>query len=156
MSNESSEISQLEIKGKKLLDRREFEKAKKLFDQILEIDPDNLFALDKTGVIYARKGILDEAEYYFRKVLTTDPTYKTALNNLGNLLLERGEIAQAKDCYLKAIKTDENYVQAYHNLAVAYKKEGDIASYIKNLKKSARIEKRELGRKIVRLLKGQG
>ncbi len=153
MGNVSLNIAEMEANAKKLLDHGNFEGAKKIFDQILENNPDNLFALDKTGVIFARKGILDDAEQYFRKVLGIDPRYKTALNNLGNVLLQKGKIDQAKNCYLKAIEIDENYAQAYHNLAVAYKKEGDIASYIRNLKKSARLEKHELGKKIVRWLR---
>jgi tetratricopeptide (TPR) repeat protein len=150
MRGVSLSISEMEAKGKKLLDHGNFDGAKKIFDRILENDPDNLFALDKTGVIFARRGILDDAEPYFRKVLSIDPRYKTAWNNLGNILLQKGEIEKAKNCYVKAIDIDENYAQAYHNLAAAYKKEGDIAGYIKNLKKSARLEKHELGRKIVR------
>jgi superkiller protein 3 len=153
MGKVSLSIAEIEAKGKKLLDHGNFDGAKKIFDQILENDPDNLFALDKTGVIFARRGILDEAEHLFRKVLYINSRYKTAWNNLGNVLLQKGEIDQAKNCYLKAIDIDENYTQAYHNLAAAYKKEGDIASYIRNLKKSARLEKHELGRKIVRWFK---
>ena len=92
MSNSGSDVSEMEIRGKKLLDRGQFDKAKELFDRILESDPENLFALDKIGVIYARRGILEEAESWFRTVLSIDSRYKTSLNNLGNVLLEKGEL----------------------------------------------------------------
>jgi tetratricopeptide (TPR) repeat protein len=153
MGDVSFSVAEMETKGKKLLDHGNFRDAKKIFDRILDNDPDNLFALDKTGVIFARQGRLDDAEHLFRKVLYIDLRYKTAWNNLGNVLLQKGENEQAKICYLKAIEIDENYAQVYHNLAAAYKKEGDIASYLKNLKKSARLEKHELGRKMVRWFK---
>jgi len=93
-------------------------------------------------IIFVRKDKLDSAEYYFRKILSIDHTYKTASNNLGNILLKRGMVEQAINCYGKAIQIDENYALAYHNIAVAYKKKGDIDSYIKNIKKSTRLERR--------------
>jgi Tfp pilus assembly protein PilF len=154
MNDSSIDIEQMEIRGKKLLNRDNLEKAKEIFDRILQIDAENLLALDKTGVIFARKGNLDEAELYFRKVISIDPGYKTALNNLGNVFLERGEIAQAKNCYYKAIEIDINYSQAYHNLAIAYKREGDIGNYIKNIKRGARLEKRENIKKIMSFFRG--
>jgi len=87
MCKASSDIDKLKIKGKQYFDRYEWEKAQNVFEQILDIDPQNLFALDKIGVIFVRKDKLDSAEYYFRKILSIDHTYKTASNNLGNILL---------------------------------------------------------------------
>ncbi|ODS38025.1 MAG: hypothetical protein A7315_03405 [Candidatus Altiarchaeales archaeon WOR_SM1_79] len=154
MGNESSNINKLKIKGKRYLDRGYFDKASDIFEQILKIEPENLFALDKIGVISARRGVLDEAEYYFNKVLSIDHRYKTALNNLGNVYLERGEYEHAKSCYSRAIEIDENYAQVYHNLAIAYKKEGDIYNYLKNLKKSVRLAKRQTLGKVIRWFRG--
>lgn len=142
MCKASSDIDKLKVKGKQYFDRYEWEKAQNVFEQILDIDPQNLFALDKIGVIFVRKDELNSAEYYFRKILSIDHTYKTALNNLGNILLKRGMVEQAINCYRKAIQIDENYALAYHNLAVAYKKKGHIDRYIKNIKKSTRLERR--------------
>lgn len=142
MCKVSLDIDKLKVKGKQYFDRYEWQKAQNVFEQILNIDPQNLFALDKIGVIFVRKDELNSAEYYFRKILSIDHTYKTALNNLGNILLKRGMVEQAINCYRKAIQIDENYALAYHNLAVACKKRGDINSCIKNIKRSRRLERR--------------
>ncbi len=141
MRQTTLDLEELKIRATQYFDRYEWKKAQSVFEQILDIDPKNLFALDKIGVIFVRKGDLNSAEYYFRKILSIDHTYKTALNNLGNILLKRGMIEQAINCYRNAIQMDENYALAYHNLAVAYKKGGDIDSYIENIKKSKRLER---------------
>ncbi len=66
-----------------------------------------------------------------------------------------GEIGHAKNCYKKAIEIDIEYSRAYHNLSIAYKREGDISNYVKNLKRSAKLEKREGIRKVVSLFKAR-
>ena len=83
------------------------------------------------------------------KICSFDCIY-CQLEKKGNISLKRDDIEQAKTFYKRAISIDENYACAYHNLAVAYKKAGDIGNYITNIKKSARIEKRERWRNLIR------
>lgn len=58
-----------------------------------------------------------------------------------------------KQCYKKAIEIDIEYSWAYHNLSIAYKREGDISNYVRNLKRSVRLEKREGIKKVVSFFK---
>lgn len=58
-----------------------FLEAEPHIDQILERNPDDVFALSKKGAILIMKGNLDEALVFVEKALEIDPNYGEALQN---------------------------------------------------------------------------
>ena len=115
--------------------------AMAIFSELLSDDSDYYPAINKIGVIHARKGELDKAEECFKESLGVNPDYAPAIVNLGNVKKEKGDDKAAEELYKLAIEKDESYHMAYHNLAVLQKHKGDISSYMKNIKKYKRLNK---------------
>ena len=76
----------------------------KQYQAILEIEPDNVDALNNLGVIYYRGKSYNEALKYLLKATRSDPQRDDIHNNLGLLYTEIGMYAEAKDEFEKAIR----------------------------------------------------
>ena len=59
--------------GYQFLEAKDYEKAKQYFEQALEINPDNPYALLNLGVVYEAQGNRDEAIKMYEKVITLNP-----------------------------------------------------------------------------------
>ena len=118
--------------------------AAAIFSEILSDDSDYYPAINKLGVLHARKGELDKAEECFNKSLEINPEFAPAIVNLGNIKKEKGDDKAAEELYKLAIEKDETYHMAYHNLAVVQKHRGDISAYIKNMKKYKKLNRVQL------------
>lgn len=59
--------------GYQFLEAKDYDKAKQYFEQALEINPDNPYALLNMGVIYEAEGNRDEAIEVYQKVITLNP-----------------------------------------------------------------------------------
>jgi superkiller protein 3 len=143
-----NQIDALLLQGANQFEKSEWTEALETYERIIAMDPGNEIALDKLGVIFARKKNFDKASLYFQKILSINPRSKEALNNQGNLYLELNNLQEAVKYYRRALEIDSNYAYAYNNLAVAFKKKGDIQNYVKNSKIYAQLEKHERRRKL--------
>lgn len=127
-----------------------FDEAATLVDALLAdalcTPQQRAFALNKRGVICARRGDSAGAQAAFDAVLEAQPRDPAALTNLGNLALERGEYGAALERYDAAIAADEQYANAYHNRSIALKALGRVAEAVAARRTEARMEGR-LGRK---------
>ncbi|NLU10420.1 MAG: tetratricopeptide repeat protein [Tepidanaerobacter acetatoxydans] len=122
----------------------EYQQARKIYNEILLIDPNNARAYNKLGVISAREENLEQAKIYFIKALELNPKLSSASSNLGNIYFETGDFEKAKDCYEKAIALDPDNPVPYNNLAVIYKKSKDIDKFVKFYKKSVELSTQRL------------
>ncbi|WP_213975142.1 tetratricopeptide repeat protein [Tepidanaerobacter acetatoxydans] len=126
------------------MERGEYQQARKIYNEILLIDPNNAIAYNKLGVISAREENLEQAKIYFIKALELNPKLSSASSNLGNIYFEKGDFEKAKDCYEKAIAIDPDNPVPYNNLAVIYKKSKDIDKFVKFYKKSIELSTHKL------------
>jgi Tfp pilus assembly protein PilF len=72
-------LANLIVKGKK------YDDAKKIFQLVLNVSPNNATALNNMGVIAFVCNKFKEAEEYFQKVLTFEPSNEDANINLMQL-----------------------------------------------------------------------
>ena len=70
---EQTEDMRLADLGYQFLETKEYNKAKQYFEQALEINPDNPYALLNMGVVYEAQGNRDEAIKMYEKVITLNP-----------------------------------------------------------------------------------
>ena len=99
--------------------------AQELYNQVLEIDPNYVNALNNLGVIHQDLGELEKSKECYEKVISIDPNYANAYYNLGNIFKDLEENQKAKECFEKAIKINPNYVDAYNNLGTIFKELGE-------------------------------
>jgi len=95
----------------------EFKQAISYLDQILEIDPINLDALNSKGGALIKLGRMEEAVTYFDKVLEADPNHVGALINKGVYLAELGREKEAITYFTKVLEIEPDYDFSKHNLA---------------------------------------
>ena len=131
------QVQALFEKGFEALQNGEFAKAISFFDQVLEIDPNYVPALNNKGSALRILGMYEEAIVYFDKALEIDPNDVKALYNKGNALSDLEKYEEAIVSYDKALEIDPNDVKALYNkgLALYYleKYEEAIVSYDKVL-----------------------
>ena len=102
--------------------KNNFEVAKDLYNQILEVDPSHLQALNNLGVVFQELGKYQKAIRCYEKVIEINPGHLQALNNLGVEFQKLGKYQKAIRCYEKVIEINPNHLQALNNLGVIFKK----------------------------------
>lgn len=135
---------QLYSQALQYMEKWELDKAEEVLRQLLEEDPQHARAMNKLGVVYARRKDLRQAEVCFNDALALDPNLASAHTNLGNIYAERGWNERAKEAYERALLLDPGNPTATHNLGVLYRKSGDIAKGVSLLKEANRAQRRRM------------
>jgi tetratricopeptide (TPR) repeat protein len=101
------------------------EKAMALFDQALEIDPDNVYALKNKGALKNKSGQPDQALIIYKKADALMPDNSDILLGLGQAYEYTNQLAKAASCYKRVrslYSTDlvrEKAVVGLNRIAVA-------------------------------------
>ena len=101
----------LEIRDKNL------DSAKRLFSQIIDIEPLNVRAHNNLGNVLKELGNNKEAIISFNKVIKIDPRNTNAHYNLGGLFYKLREFKKAESFFKSTVEIQPNYAMAYFNLA---------------------------------------
>lgn len=117
-----------------LIEVGDFIQSQIILKEIIDKDPEHYRAINKLGVIYASRGLIEEAEKCFIKALEFHEEYPPAIVNMGNICKERKDYDSAMKYYLYSIEIDPAYYFAYYNIAVLYKKKNNYDEYIKYIK----------------------
>ena len=109
--------------------------AESIYQQVLQVDPNQPVALHMLGVIAHQVGKHDTAVDLIKKALAIKPDLAEAHNNLGSALKELGRLDEAVASIQKALDIKPDYAMAHNNLGNALKEtnrlEDAIASYQK-------------------------
>ena len=98
--------------------------AKKIYLQILKINPNHVNAHNNLGAAYKQLGEIEKAKSCFEKVIQLNPNDVDGHNNLGLLLFELKETQKAKSFFEKTIQLNPNYAMALYNLGIIFKQFG--------------------------------
>ena len=93
-------------------------KAKNIYEQVLNVDPNHSEVLHLLGVIAHQEGENDRAVELITKTITINPDYAEAYSNLGNALQELGKLDEAITSHDKAIILNPNLAEAHYNLGI--------------------------------------
>lgn len=77
--------------------------AKKIFERILYLDPDNLSAKYSLGFAYFRLEDWDNALFYFQEVLKKDPTNSPCWQEIGIVQMKIGNYDKAIESLIKRL-----------------------------------------------------
>ena len=100
--------------------KNNLDEAKKIYLQILKINPNHVNAHNNLGAAYKQLGKIEKAKSCFEKVIQLNPNDVDGHNNLGLLLFELKEIQKAKSFFEKTIQLNPNYVEAHNNLGTIF------------------------------------
>ncbi|MGI6149756.1 MAG: tetratricopeptide repeat protein [Limnochordia bacterium] len=130
------------------LERWQLDEAEELLRQLLDADPEHAKAVNKLGVVYARREQLDAAEELFQQAIALDPNDPAPYSNLGNIYAQREWNDRAKAAYEKALALDPDYPNALHNLGVLYRREGNIGKSVELIKRASRMERTQMQKEL--------
>ena len=92
--------------------------ARTTFENVLSLEPDNLYALYNLGVIAQGAGKTDEALDFYDQALVVQTDYTPALYNKA-ILLEKTDLEQSIQIYRQVIGIDDTMAAAYMRLGFA-------------------------------------
>ena len=120
--------------------QRNWREAERIYQQVLELDPDNATALNNYGYMLAELGErLDEAEKMIRKALKIRPNEPAFWDSLGWVYFQRGEYKKALQWVEKAVKAQRNDAELRYHLGMIYWKLGEREKALRELREAVRI-----------------
>jgi tetratricopeptide (TPR) repeat protein len=106
-------------------DAGEIEEATRVYEHILERDPEHAASCINLGTIcYSRRHFV-RAEQLYKRATQADPNYALAFFDLGNVLDELKRLPEAISAYQRAIRLVPTYADAHYNLALAFERTGE-------------------------------
>ncbi|MDP7469145.1 MAG: sulfotransferase [Alphaproteobacteria bacterium] len=114
--------------------------AKGIYQQILQVDPNQPIALHLLGVIAHQVGKNDIALELITKALAIKPDYAEAYNNQGNALMSLEQPDEAAASYRKAIAVKPDYAEQHNNLGYALRELGRLDEAVDCYRKALTIE----------------
>ncbi len=110
--------------GLKLHAEGDLTAAAEEYEQTLELDPTNKFALYNLALIDEASGNYGLAEEKYREALESDPEYAPALFNLA-ILVTGSDPEEATSLYERVIEVDPKDASAWMNLGLLLRASGD-------------------------------
>ena len=136
-ANELSEDSKkLVLEASELVRLRRFTDAEKKYQQVVDNDPSNHFALANLAVIQIELDKLSAAKVALEKSLSLNKDDVFALINLANVNCRQGRFDDAIELLRRAIPLDPKNEIAHNYLAIALGKKGDTAKAEESFRES--------------------
>ena len=100
--------------------------AKRLYAQILELDPRQVDALHFLGVLAHQTGRHDEAVLLIGNAIARNPRVPAFHNNLGNALKALDRLDEADAAYERALRLNPQYFEAHYNRGLVRQTQGRL------------------------------
>lgn len=135
----SDEAKQLADEASKLVNQRRFPDAEKKYQRIVEMVPENHFALANLAVTQIQSGKLSAAQVALEKAVALKPDDVFASVNLGNVYCRQGRFDDSIAILNRALQADSKNSVAHNYLAIALGKKGDTAKAEESFRASLAI-----------------
>lgn len=110
------------------------------YEQILSLNPNNIFALKKNGYFQMEMGNFESALQAYNKAIELDPKDAVTYNNRAYLYQTAKKYSQAISDYNKAIEIDAKYISAYVNRGILEMEEMKFEAAKKDFETSVRLD----------------
>lgn len=107
------------------MDIRAFSLAEPYVRKVLEIEPENVEALNLLGVIASVTARPEEAVGHFQEAVRRDANQASFFSNLGAALRNIGDLRRAALAFEKAAELAPNTLSTLNNLGILYRELGD-------------------------------
>jgi len=109
-------------RAQRLLDKRQYQEAVPLLNEIVGIDPADFQAWTELGTAHLGVGDIAEAEKAYRLAIQARPTFALALLNLGRLLITQKRYTEAIDALSRATDARPDSADSHFLLGETYLK----------------------------------
>jgi len=113
------------IKANQMWRRGDFKEATRLFQHLLELDPNWVTAYNALGYIAMTQGQFSASEEYFKSYRFVVPGQANPHDSLGQLFIILGRWAEAEESLEHAIELKPDFWASYQNLVVMKAHAGD-------------------------------
>ena len=117
----------------------DLEGAEALYQQVLQLDPQNFDALNMLGVIATTLGMNDVAIELTSAAIQVNPIVSSAYANRGNAYRHMGDFEKAFDDYNKALELAPNDFDANNSIGSLYIVTNDYPKALVHLKKALQV-----------------
>ena len=93
--------------------------ANMIYEEVRKIDPDNVVALQLSGVLACQVQQYEASLSLFSRAIYLKPDYAEAYNNRGITFKDMGQFDDALADYSKAVSLKPNYIDALYNCGIA-------------------------------------
>ena len=135
----SDEAKKLADEASTLVNQRRFPDAEKKYQRIVEMAPENHFALANLAVTQIQSGKLSAAQVALEKAVALKPDDVFASVNLGNVYCRQGRFDDSIAILNRALQADSKNSVAHNYLAIALGKKGDMAKAEESFRASLAI-----------------
>ena len=125
----------LNLFGLALQRNKQIPQSIKCFIGALEIEPNNIAAINNLANSYKVVGKIDLAENLYKRVIELNPRYISALNNYGNLKLQLNDFEKATELFKKALLINKSEITLLFGLVSALQGMGNFDEAIEVIKK---------------------
>ena len=123
----------------KFYDKGEYSGAVKIFNEAIQLNPNNSLAYFGRGTSYDELKQDELAIQDFNKSLQLNPNFDMAYNNRGNAYSDLGQKERAIQDFNKALQLNPNLAEAYNNRGNAYSNLGQNERAIQDYNKAIEI-----------------
>ncbi|MGD9254072.1 MAG: tetratricopeptide repeat protein, partial [Holophagae bacterium] len=103
-----------------------FDEAERLYERLVNIDPNWVISYNQLGYIYMSRGRFAEAEERFKSYRFVVPEQANPHDSLGELFVALGRFDEAEASFEKAIEIHPDFWPAYEHIAVMKTFNGDL------------------------------
>jgi tetratricopeptide (TPR) repeat protein len=135
----AGKIPQMITNAIKLQNQGDLVGAEAIYQQVLQIDPQNFDALNMLGMIAGNVGMNEVAIELINAAIAVNPNIGSAYGNLANIHKQMGEHDSAKELYQKALQLDASDFDAVINLGSLYIVMGDYPNALVYLKQAVEM-----------------
>ena len=126
-------------KAVEFFNKKDYDKSKVLYEEILKINPKSSNVYGNLGVIYKIKGDINTAIKCYIEAIKINPKNLLIYNNLGNAFKEIKNYKMALKVYLDALKVNPKDFNMLNNLGMVFELIGDNNKAIEAYKQAIRV-----------------
>ena len=97
----------------------QLKQATTIYQQVLDIEPENANALHLLGLVSHQSGQSETAITLIKQALNISPNQLNYLHNLANILRESGQFEEAVEVYSQVIQLQPDSAETYNNLGIS-------------------------------------
>lgn len=110
---------------------RKYDRKIKALKKILKKDYNNPKTHNYLGVLYAKRGWVEEALREYKTAIDLSPDYVEVYENLADLYMQMQEQSKAMEMYQKVLNFDSSNLRIKYKLAALYKERGRVKEAIR-------------------------
>jgi tetratricopeptide (TPR) repeat protein len=129
-------------RGTAWLDKKEYDKAIKDFDEAVRLDPTDASSFHNRGVAWSGKGEHDKAVRDYDEAIRLDPRNPHAFVSRGNARADKREYDRAVKDYDEAVRLDPKGAPGYGNRAAVRAKLGRYDEAVGDFEAALRLDPR--------------